>query len=221
MSKNVTTIILCAVCLILGLLLMKSCDNQDKIVQQYQDSIKKREIVIDSVKRRGDSIKASADVIFSESLAEAFLSREREDSLTHIIGVLQGKYNTVKDSTVTLWKQLKVFYLSGDTANLRAAYYGLKDELDSTNALMMQIQFQDQAREYGLRNDLDSSQARVVILKQQLDALKSLLDRQTQIAEASNREEAKILAAQKRKKIWGLIKDIGIGLAGIFVGKKL
>jgi len=200
---------------------MKSCDKQDEIVKRYEDSIKARTAEIAANKKEGEQRKAWGDSVFSKSVKDSADAKHRNDSLTVIIHVLQNKYSTAKDSTITLWAQLKKFYLAGDSASLRTAYYELRAELDSLNNSMVAIEFQYERKVYNLQTDADSAHAAVRTLYLQLDALKSLLDRQTQIAETQNREEAKILEKQKKRKIWSLIKDISIGLAGIFIGKKL
>lgn len=221
MSKNVVTIVLCGVCLLLGILLMKSCDKQDQITQRYQDSVKGRDIIIHTNQQKADEISAEKDSIAEKSWKDSAASKHRDDSLMSENKALKRNLHLYQDSATSLWGQLRTDYFKGDTAALRLAYYGLKEQLDSANSLMMQIQFHDQAIEYNLRTEADSCHATIRTLYAQMNALKSLLDQQTQIAERANQEEGDILAAQKKKKIWELLEKIGIGLAGIFIGKKL
>lgn len=202
-------------------MLIRGCSHTEEQISRYEDSIKRRDFLIDSVKKEGQKVKISADSIFTKSLSDSVKSRRKDDSLLSVIGVLKGKYSTARDSTITLWKQLKTFYLSGDTSSLKAAYYELRAQLDSVNNLVDSIQLGHDSEEAVLRGEADSAHIVIRSLHDQMNTLKSLLDKQTQIAEAGNREEVKILAIQKRKKILGVLKDIGIALTSIFVGKKL
>ena len=207
--------------IVLGMLLMKSCQNSNAQENRYEDSIKRRDSVIHTLEKKGLQVQKFTDSVFGKSLIDSAKARHSNDSLKSVISALRGSLTVAKDSAWRLWRQLKVFYLSGDTADLRVAYYALRDELDSTNNLMVAIQFQHERVEYNLRSEVDSAYGVIHTLHTQMDVLKKLLDQQTQISESANKEEGKIIAAKRKNKILEIIAKVGIGIVGIFIGSKL
>lgn len=213
--------ILVGVSLLSWLWAIKGCHDGSKEASALQDSLNMHRSITDSLVKKVDGIVHVKDSLLVKRGQDSLAFIRQLDSAKKVIAVLKGNFSKTKDSIGILYAQLRSFYLANDTAGLIATYNNLQDKLYEANE---QLTYLQAARDSGDRiRDTEITRLNGVIkyTSGMLVEFQDAFAAEVKNSQGLANELEKILLKKKRAKIWDILKDVGIGVGGILIGKSL
>lgn len=202
-------------------LYVNSCHKNADAIKLAQDSLNVHRRVTDSIKLESDSLKVENAVLKFTNHNDSSLFVRKMDSLKNVISLLKGRFSVTKDSINLLYGQLRTFYEAGDTTALKSAYLSLRQQLDEAGQQLFQIQIARDSSDYAKDNEIERLNGVVKTIQAQLDRAFQELTAQIANSKAEENETQKLITKQKKAKLAGIFKLIGVAIAGLFVGSKL
>lgn len=209
------------VAIAIAFLYVRSCKSEGAQLKLAQDSLTAHIRITDSVFKKADTLSRSKDSVIQKSHRDSAVFVRVADSLKTVINVLKGRFSITKDSIGILYRQLGVFYRSGDTTALKEAYFDLKQQLDIAANQLFAIQISRDSLDVVKSDEIARLNGVVNTLKSQLDSAFSLISTQVANSRAEEAATQKLISSQKKAKFIKLLEIIGAGIAGLFVGGKL
>jgi hypothetical protein len=194
---------------IIGVLLygmfFKGCNKRS--MEDVERDLKIEKTLTDSIKAVQWQLLKTNDSLMLKNTYDSLSYLHINDSLKHVIGVLQSRFSVARDSIGTMYANLKKFYQEHDTVKLYDTYNRLQSELSQANQLLFSVQISRDSLENAKDSEISRLRVAIIDLQEQLVAFNKLLTQSTENQSKLAKTANEAINKAKRKSL--LLKITG------------